>query len=77
MASTPKSHRNGAVGFIDWLDPSRCISTDVWKIRLPYDEQVPHEDRVDDDVHKQLTSTDESIDGECNIERNGYMPGKA
>jgi len=51
--------------------------TDVLKIRLPYDEQVPHEDRVDDDAHKQLTSTDESIDGECNIERNGYMPGKA
>ena len=69
--------RNGAGGFIGWLDPLCCISTDVLKIPLSHDEQVSRENGVDKDVHTQVTPTDEPKNGECDIKHDRYMPGKA
>jgi hypothetical protein len=60
--------RNGAVGFIEWLDPSRCINTDVLKIGLSHDEQIPHENGVENDVDTHMTSTDKTVNGECDIQ---------
>ena len=38
VASLLKLHRNGAVGFIDWLDASVCIGSNVIKVSLPDDD---------------------------------------
>jgi hypothetical protein len=77
VANTLNAFPGGAVGFIDWLDTSGCISTNVSKVRLSHDEQIPHENRVENDVDTYMTSTDKAIDGEYDIQHDSYMPSKA
>jgi len=43
VANTLKLLRNGAVGFIDWLDASRCLTEDERQKKVNDDADVPNE----------------------------------
>jgi len=60
-----------------WLDPLRRTSTDVVEIWLSRYKQVHEKDRVYDNIHTQVTAAEQTVDGECTVDRNRNMPSKA